>query len=286
MIRAYCPAHVTCFFQPVRTDDVRTTGSRGAGIRLGLGAEARVSENRSVATDVTMDGHPAAAPVTRLLAERMAPGRGFDIVIGNMLPPGQGFGMSAAGAVAVALCLAEILGPEAGDPYAAAHAAEVLAGGGLGDVAGIMAETDQPVRLRPGLPPEGETVGTGVRFGELTLAVLGDGIDTGRLLSDPLRCGRIAAIGARAVDSYMASPSAARLFGLSEDFSAAAGLESPRVSAARAALAAEGIASGMCMLGDSLFIDAGADRTAQVLDDAVLFVTGSSSAPAAVIRRG
>lgn len=285
MIAAFCPAHVTCFFQPVHADDVMSAGSRGAGIRLDRGATASVSENRSPRTDVVMDGVPAEAPVTRRLLEAMAPDRGFDIVIENGLPPGQGFGMSAAGAIAVALCIGEVCGPGAGDPYRMAHAAEVLAGGGLGDVAGIMSNADQPVRLRAGMPPTGTVTGTGVGFDELTVAVLGEGIDTRGLLSDRSRCKDIGEAGAYAVDRYMEAPSASRLFELSGWFSETTGLEGARVSAARASLATHGIPSGMCMLGDSIFIGAGLKAVSGLLDDAVLFGTRSSSAPAALIRR-
>jgi pantoate kinase len=56
MSKAFCPGHITCFFHPVRTDDVLTTGSRGAGIRLSKGAFVTLEERSDPKVEITMDG--------------------------------------------------------------------------------------------------------------------------------------------------------------------------------------------------------------------------------------
>ena len=94
MTFAFCPGHITCFFHPVRTDSVETTGSRGAGIRLSLGAHVTVEERSDSVVEITMDGRPSDAKVTRYVIGKVCPDRGFDVTIENDLPVGQGFGMS------------------------------------------------------------------------------------------------------------------------------------------------------------------------------------------------
>ncbi|MEM4233414.1 MAG: hypothetical protein QXZ19_05525, partial [Thermoplasmata archaeon] len=75
--RAFCPGHVTAFFEVCRTRDPLSTGSRGAGICLSLGATSEVtfSEESGRSIEVTLDGRPVRAPVTvdavsRLLGDR------------------------------------------------------------------------------------------------------------------------------------------------------------------------------------------------------------------------
>lgn len=105
MITARCPGHITCIFAPgERGDASLDTGSRGIGIRTAAGAGVSVSETSGTSVRVVIDGKESEAPVTRNVMERMAPGRGFEVYVENDLPVGQGFGMSAAGAVCAALC--------------------------------------------------------------------------------------------------------------------------------------------------------------------------------------
>ena len=73
MVRAFCPGHVSCIFQPVSSYDVIGTGSRGVGIRLSLGAEAEVVPRDDGEVVITMDGSPSEAPVTRDVVGSMAP---------------------------------------------------------------------------------------------------------------------------------------------------------------------------------------------------------------------
>ena len=103
MTKAFCPGHITCFFHPVRTNDVLTTGSRGVGIRISRGATVTLEERSDARVEIVMDGVSSEAKVTRKVLELIRPGEGFDVTIENGLPVSQGFGMSAAGAIAVAI---------------------------------------------------------------------------------------------------------------------------------------------------------------------------------------
>lgn len=149
---AFCPGHVSCVFQPVESQDIIRTGSRGIGIRLNVGAHAHVTPRDDGVVAVRMDGEAADAPVTRMAAGILAPGEGFDIAVENDLPVSQGFGMSAAGALAASLCIADIVGLPRETAFVAVHEAEVRAGGGLGDVSAIVSGAGVPIRTVAGLP--------------------------------------------------------------------------------------------------------------------------------------
>ena len=150
-----------------------STGSRGVGIRLSLGARAEVVPRDDGEVIVTLDGEVSDAPVTRAVASIMAPGTGFDISIDNDLPVSQGFGMSAAGAIAAGLAIADVAGMSRSEAFAAAHVAEVRCGGGLGDVSAIVGGRDVPIRTVAGLPPHGAVRNAGFKIPRITLAVGG-----------------------------------------------------------------------------------------------------------------
>ena len=282
MTEAFCPGHITCFFHPVRTGDVTTTGSRGAGLRLSLGAHVCVEERSDRRIEVTIDGHSSEAKVTRHVIDSICPGRGFDVTVRNDLPVGQGFGMSAAGAIAAAMCLCRISGKDDDEAYAFAHAAEVIEGGGLGDVAAIECDGHQPVRIVPGVRPYGNVIDTGIRIANLTLAVTGKKLHSGTIINDPDMQRRMNEIGSRLVDDYVRDPSIERLFSYSREFSVSMGLESDDVKCALEKL--ERNRAGMCMLGHSIFTDLPEDVIKDALGDVPIF-SASTSDKRAFIQR-
>ena len=286
MISAFCPAHITCFFRPVRSQDIMRTGSRGAGIRLSLGTTVHMDET-SGRTRVVINGKDNSADVTRHVLEHMAPDRGFDVGVTCDLPMGQGFGMSASGAIAAALCAAEITGKSRDEAFAAAHAAEVMCGGGLGDAAGLMSEADVPIRVREGMPPFGDITDAGFSFGDMTLAVMGRKMNTADVLGDGSKLEIISAAGDIAIRSFLAEMTKESLFKVSGRFSSETGLRAAAVSGAIEILDGNGISSAMCMLGNSIFINASKKEVEGILDGrAHLYGTASTAEPARIIRRG
>ena len=255
MTRAFCPGHVSCIFQPSRSSEIASTGSRGVGIRLSLGAHASVVP-KDGDTVVTIDGTASEAPVTRHVAEILAPGKGFDIVIKDDLPVSQGFGMSAAGAVAAALCIADLVGKSRDEAIMAAHEADIRGGGGMGDVAAIAGDVPIPVRKAPGMPPYGIVEDAGIALGRTSFVVLGPKMTTGSVLSDPKRFASICEAAESTMGSFLEDPSVDSLYRFSNKFSEAAGVEGPEVSHALDALRFGGFRAGMCMLGNSVFTDA------------------------------
>ncbi|MCQ2079180.1 MAG: pantothenate kinase [archaeon] len=287
MAKAFSPGHITCFFGPAGSSgDPLSRGSIGAGIRTALGATVEVVERSGTSHRIMMDGVEVPASVTEALLSRMAPGRVFDVTIENQLPCSEGFGMSAAGATAAALCLADILGMSRQEAFEHAHLAEIIGGGGLGDVSAISCPRHQPVRVRPGIPPYGEVVGTDVCFDALSLVVLGPKMHTGHVLGDSVMFSRITLSGREVVEEYIGAPSEDALFSLSNRFSSECGLESCDVSDAMEKLGRHGFRAAMCMLGNSIFTEAPPDLVKDVLGVEKVYATSSTDECARLIRKG
>ena len=267
MIKAFCPGHITCFFSPVITGDPMTTGSLGAGIRLNKGVTVTIegrAGNRK--TRITMDGEDCPnAKITEYVVNALGPDKIFDITIENELPLSQGMGMSAAGAVALGLCITSLKNMDPEDAYKTAHIAEVELGGGLGDVAGITGGK-QPVRIKAGVPPFGRTVDTGIDM-RLSIIVLGPKMDTCNVISDNAAMKKISEFGKECVNRYIARPSEKALYEISSEFSKHIGLESKAVKRALSELRKKGHAASMCMLGNSIFTNAEEDEVHDILGD-------------------
>lgn len=256
MTKAFCPGHLTCFFHPVRSYDPLSAGSRGVGIKLSRGSSVTVEERSDQRIEITMDGLPSEADITRLVLRMLAPELGFDVTVDNELPVSQGFGMSAAGAIAAALCVCQITGKKRPEAFRAAHLAEIEGGGGLGDVSALMCECHTPVRMIAGLPPLGKVAEHGEKM-PLSLAVMGPSLNTGDILGDKDAMERISAAGAAATDRFISSPTVKNMFRLARRFSKAAGLETREISDALDSMRRENAA--MCMLGNSIFSTAPSD---------------------------
>lgn len=256
MTSSFCPGHVSCVFQPITSFDAMCSGSRGIGIRLNKGATATVEERDDGVVNIFLDGSQSVAHITRMVAESLAPGKGFDIRITNDLPVSQGFGMSAAGAIAAGLCIADMTGQSRTAAFKAAHVAEVMGGGGLGDVAAVVAGSDIPVRTVAGFPPFGRVENADFSIDALTLVVIGGELRTDSVLGDPFMLRKVREAATESMDSFIMDPTYDNLYAVSNAFSSKSGLESPAVRRGMDRLKSKGYRAGMCMLGNSIFTDA------------------------------
>jgi pantoate kinase len=155
---AFVPGHVTGVFAPrLGARDPRGRGSIGAGLVLELGARAsarwRPGPDRSI---VVRSPERMPLPISRDVAERIKGERPGRLVVDlvHQLPVGQGFGMSAAGALATGHAVALAVGHDPADVPEVAHLAELLGGGGLGGVSAVLGGGLE-VRRAPGIPPFG-----------------------------------------------------------------------------------------------------------------------------------
>lgn len=266
--RAFCPGHVTGFFEIHRTDDVLSTGSRGAGICLSLGAmtEVEVKPSHEAAIDVNVNGSENKAPVTRMAVELLTRDKSLDVAVITSLdlPEGQGFGMSAAGALSASLALCDILKLDRQKAFEAAHSAEVQLGGGLGDVSALHCG-GIAVRERAGLPP----IGSVTRIEgcpDIALGVVGKPLRTADVLSDSEAVARINLHGAHSMVELMKNPTLDSLMQLSQSFSRDTGLASAEVLSAIEAVEPPGVAS-MSMLGNSVFAVRAPESSMDYLSD-------------------
>ncbi|MBN1110104.1 MAG: hypothetical protein JXA45_05030 [Methanomassiliicoccales archaeon] len=251
--RAFCPGHITGFFQVCQHEDVLTCGSRGAGLSISLGVfsevEVRDGEGR---IEVWLNGLKARAPVTEQTVRFLLGARKMDVVVRNelQLPVAQGFGTSAAGSLSAAWALAHLLGLPEGEAYAAAHSAEIANRTGMGDVSGIMRGGIE-LRDRPGLPPIGNVRRLEGHM-DLVLAVVGPSMPTAELLDQEGVMEGINVVGERCVELLAMEPTLENLFRLSNEFMEGSGLSTPEVRRAVWEAKKWGWAS-QAMIGNSVF---------------------------------
>ena len=269
MIAAFCPGHITCFFHPVRSYDPMQAGSRGVGIKLSKGAKVSLEERNDDRIITIMDGTECDCGITKAAIREIDRTRGYNVIVENDLPVGQGFGMSAAGSLAAALCACEAVGKGIEEAFGAAHRSEIAGGGGYGDVSGIRGRSHVPIRSIAGLPPFGKVINSGLRMKNVTVAVLGTPLNTGDTLSNKETVAKIQEYGSRMVTDFIERPSIELLFDYSKEFSKAIGLETQEMKKALSELRKEGNA-GMCMLGHSIFTDLSVKKTKEILGDDIL----------------
>ncbi|MHB1434772.1 MAG: GHMP family kinase ATP-binding protein [Thermoplasmata archaeon] len=157
----WAPGHVTGIFVPAaESRDPRGRGSIGGGIVLDSGARAVARWTPDARARLrVVDDSGLPLPISQEVAERLRGARtgSLEVVLTHDLPIGQGFGMSAAGALATALAVGRLLGIERSRAIEVAHLADLFGGGGLGGVAAILGGGVE-FRIRPGIPPWGRIV--------------------------------------------------------------------------------------------------------------------------------
>jgi pantoate kinase len=251
---AFAPGHISGFFEPVYNQDLSRTGSRGAGINISLGAVSEVVAESSTKQDfeIYVNNRKSNAPVIKLALKHMLGDNPIRVVakINLDLPVGQGFGMSAAGALSTTYALANVTDTSKNDAMKASHFAEVQLKTGLGDV---MASCFGGVEIRKsaGLPPWGIIEHIPGKY-NLVLCIIGKKLDTKRILSDPLKSSKIIDYGKYCTKKLLENPSVENLLSLSQTFTKKTGLADKRVVEAINTANQFGMAS-MCMLGNSIF---------------------------------
>ena len=233
---------------------------------VGLGARCSLlgTPGRGV-VKVVLDGRRASAPVTvdAIRGLQGSDEMDFEVDIENELPIGQGFGMSAAGAVAAAHAASIVLRLERDDALRSAHLAELKNRTGLGDVAALW-RGGITFRRKEGFPPYAK-VDRIDDDPEVILCVVGKPMSTATLISDPSIRAKVNAVGSQCVESLAESPNLDNLMRLSREFMKRTGLAAPKVEEAVSAVEVAGGHASMVMLGSSVFALGGAEESADVL---------------------
>ena len=252
--RAFAPAHVSGIFVPrLDSRDPRGRGSLGAGLVLDAGVwayaewQATARSALRVTADVRSPLEISEAVARRLLARRR--GR-LTLRLEHALPIGQGFGSSAAGALATGLAVAAALQLPRGRAVEVAHLADLFGGGGLGGVAAILGGGLE-VRLRAGIPPFGRIVREPVDRTVL-VGTVGAPIRSPGLLHHPARMRRFAdATGL--FEEFAARPSWEAFWTVSERFTDSVRLTTPRLTTILRGLRRRGARAAQAMFGRSFF---------------------------------
>jgi pantoate kinase len=252
---AFAPAHISAFFEPVYShQNMDRSGSQGAGMSISLGALSQVTLEPSTKQTITVhiNGKPSNAPVTKLALRYLVAETPVQITVDAMLdlPVGQGFGMSAAGALSAALASANVLKIPKENAVKAAHYAEVQLRTGLSDVLASSFGGIE-IRRKAGLPPWGVIEHIPGAY-TIVGCIIGKKIETRKILSDVNRVRDIASYGRYCTKKLIEKPSLEHLFSLGFKFTQETGLATKLVFQAIHAANTQGMAS-MCMLGNSVF---------------------------------
>ena len=255
--KAFCPGHITGFFEICMSDDEEKSGSRGAGICISHGATSIV-EIKGNGIEVEINGRKGGEVTEEAL--RMLTEKGVKARIELSLPQSQGFGMSAAGTLASTLALSSLLSISRQEAIRAAHIAEVKHSTGLGDVVSSV-HGGIEIREEPGLHGKISRIGGG---GEVVVAVLGSEMKTKDILKNERVADRISESGRECMNEIFASPTVENFFFLSRRFAEETGLMNEKVKKAVEEACRYGMAS-MCMLGNSIFAMGDTKKIARVL---------------------
>ncbi len=158
----------------------------GAGLVLEAGVLASAEWRPSTRTRIRLHSDVARPlPISEDVARRLLAHRPGElrVELRHELPIGQGFGMSAAGALATALAVASATGASRQHALEVAHLADLYGGGGLGGVSAIL-EGGLEIRDQPGVPLWGR-VRHFPASGAVFLIVAGAAMPSPALLHDP-----------------------------------------------------------------------------------------------------
>jgi len=215
---------------------------------------------------VYINDRKSSAHVTKLALKYLLGDNPLHVVVKTKLglPMGQGFGMSAAGTLSATLALTKITNVSQSEAMKAAHFAEVKLKTGLGDVMACCFGGIE-IRKNAGLPPWGTIEHIPGSF-DLVLCVIGEKLDTKKILSDVSKANKIRDYGIYCTKKILEKPSVENLFSMSQIFTKKTGLADKDVVEAINAADRFGMAS-MCMLGNSIFAMGKTNELCKVLMD-------------------
>ncbi len=244
--RAFVPGHVTGFFTSEPDPDPARAGSRGGGLALTDGVTVTVSGGDP---ELVVDGERIEVEaVERVLGTLGVDGQAA-VRADSDLPVGTGFGVSGALALGTALAANAAFGCRhtENELVTVAHAAEVEAGTGLGDVV-AQHRGGVPLRLEPGGPAVNDIDAIPARP-RVEYLVLGE-LDTASILADATDT--LTEAGQRALATVRADPTLSTFMDASRQFSREANLLTEPVREVIADVSAVGGSPAMAMLGETV----------------------------------
>lgn len=252
---AFCPAHITGFFQVHSNSTDAESGTTGAGlsIRHGVTTTAEAGGSRS---GITTGGYDAdGTDVSEYVMGRFqeisgAKGR---VSMHHQIdvPVGYGLGSSGAVALSAAYALDGALGTGLGSGQIGriAHEAEVACSTGLGDVLAAY-HGGFEMRTKPGAPGVGEVRTMPADGMRVVIACMGP-ISTKDFIRG--RISQINGLGGRMVKILSESGDCARFQEMSMEFARHVGMVDDQMQEAAGALAERGLGCGVALFGRTVF---------------------------------
>lgn len=237
-MQAFAPGSVTTVFAPPGEGEDR---SRGASFAIEDGVVVDLVP--AAETAVTVDGDPAPFDPVEFVLERL--GVDATVDVRPEVPLGCGFGASGAATLATALAAAEAfdLAADREALVAHAHAAEIEAQTGLGDVF---------IQNQGGIVTSGgDGLSRTERADRLEYDSFGS-IATSEVLADEATMRRVRERGNDALARLPADPELAELVALSWEFARETGLVTERVERTVEAARDAGGAATMAMVGETV----------------------------------
>ena len=264
---AFAPGHITGFFEPVyHNSDLARTGSRGAGISISFGVltEVSIEQSDSQIFENYVNKRKVNAPVTNLALKYLLGNNKLHVIVKSKLnlPTGQGFGMSAAGALSSTLAASKIVGLKNEDAIKASHYAEIQMKTGLGDVISSSFGGIE-IRKNAGLPPWGVIEHIPGKL-DIVICIIGKKVDTKKVLSNPVLSSKIVEYGKFCTKKLLEKPTIENLYHYSQIFTNKTGLADTKIIEAINQANKYGMAS-MCMLGNSVFASGKTDHLSKIL---------------------
>ena len=259
----FCPGHISGYFRRCDGETPETTGSCGGGIVVdkGVFAEVRPARETTVAVNVaesadrdTCIAH--SSPPIEYALEQLGVTAAVKTI--TTLPPGAGFGLSAAALLATLVAANAVFETGLADDAIArlAHCSELHYQTGLGDVAactggGIVC------RQEPGISaPITRMDGHGVTLSALSFG----GLSTADVITSPAQMARVT--GAYSAEC---AKSPEEFFRISRRFAEKSGLIPDEIRPILNACDERGIPASMTMLGKGVF--ALGDKSFSVLSE-------------------
>ncbi|MHA1401499.1 MAG: pantoate kinase [Candidatus Heimdallarchaeaceae archaeon] len=268
MTEYWVAGHITGIFEICdQYSDPLYKGSKGAGFSISRGVKTRVQfsddkRNHIFFNDKELpieNANVSYSVLRRYLGEFFSKSEidfGINIYHNFSIPLSSGFGASAAGALGLSFALSDFfdLNLEERQIYQIAHVAEVLEGGGLGDIIALF-HGGWELRVKEGAPYIGKVIDLkeDVKYIVATLS-FGE-LKTKAIIRDEVKKKLITKAGRKALLSLKETPTVSSFARRIKNFTLASGILTPEVEEVIQKFKdANGLHLGQIMLGNGLII--------------------------------
>ena len=264
MVQYWFASHITGLFSiHNQHEDILMKGSRGAGFSISRGTSTKIelsSDNKNHIFFNNEEVTKEKATITNFVLEYIERLDGNEKEFGVSIfhefevPLSSGFGASASGALGTAFCLNDFfrLGYSEKQLYQLAHKAEIVEGGGLGDVIAIRTGGWE-YRIKEGAPFIGEAHNILKNGYKVATISFGD-ISTKSVIKNENWIQKINSVGDLFLSEFLKNPTITNFGIAAKQFSVSSLLATPEVIDFMNKYDSDKLLIGQIMLGNGVFI--------------------------------